>query len=201
MRPLRAALAGALACALAPAAAAAEPGASPNLVAVDFPVLVATIVVFFLVLFVLAKTAWKPILKGLAAREEAIRASVEAAERANEESRRLREDFERRIAHAADEARKIVEEGRKDALALGARIESEAAAEADAGRRRALQDIELARDAALKELHDRVAVLATEVAGKIVEEHLDPAKHRRLVDEAVASYERRAAATGGGRRA
>jgi F-type H+-transporting ATPase subunit b len=196
MRPLRAALAAASTLALAPPALAAEPGGGRDLLAVDMWVLGATIVVFLLLLWVLSKTAWKPILRGLAAREAAIRASVEAAERANAEAQRAREDFERRIAQAADEARKIVEEGRKDAESLRARIESEAAAEAAAGRARALRDIELAKDAAVKELHERVAVLATEVAGKIVEERLDPAKHRRLVDEAVASYERRAASAG-----
>jgi F-type H+-transporting ATPase subunit b len=192
MRPVAATLLAVLAVVLAAGPAlAAEAGehGKPNLLSIDVVVAVATIVVFLLLLFVLTKTAWKPILEGLQAREEAIRASVEGAERANAEAKRIREEFEGRLHAAADEARKIVEEGRKDAEALRAKIEADASAEAEARRERALKDIELARDAALKELHERVAVLATEVAGKIVEERLDPARHRKLVDDAVASYE------------
>jgi F-type H+-transporting ATPase subunit b len=184
----------------APIALAAEAEHKPDLLHIDVPVLVATIVVFLVVLFVLSKTAWGPILRGLKAREDAIRASVEGAERANAEAARLRGELEVRMQAAAEEARKIVEEGRKDAESLRAKIEADAAGEAEQRRQRALRDIELARDAALKELHERVAVVATDVAGRILEERLDPAKHKRLVDDAVASYERsRDRGTRGGR--
>ena len=181
----------------APPALAAEAGG--DLLHLDWPVLVATIVVFVLLLVVLSKTAWGPILRGLKAREDAIRASVEAAERANAEAARMRAELESKMHVAADEARHILEEGRKDAEALRAKIAADAAAEAEEGRQRALRDIDLARDAALKELHERVAIVATDVAGKILEERLDPTKHRRLVDEAVSSYERSRRGAPGGR--
>jgi F-type H+-transporting ATPase subunit b len=182
-----------------PALAAEAEGGKPNLIAPDVVVAVATIVVFLLLLVILTKTAWKPILRGLAAREAAIRASVEGAEKATAEARRLQGELDARLRQAAEEARHIVEEGRKDAEALKGRFEAEAATEAEGRRQRALKDIELARDAALKELHERVAFLATEVAGKIVEERLDPARHRKLVDDAVASYERSRGRAGGAR--
>jgi len=190
-----------LVLAAGPALASEAPaGEKPNLLSPDLVVAVATIVVFLLLVVVLGKTAWGPILKSLKAREDAIRASVEGAERANAEAARLRTELEARMQQAAEEARKIVEEGRKDAESLRAKIEADAAGEAEQRRQRALRDIELARDAALKELHERVAVVATDIAGRILEERLDPAKHKRLVDDAVASYEKaRGQAARGGR--
>jgi F-type H+-transporting ATPase subunit b len=182
------------------AAEAAGGGPSSNPLNVDRTVAIATVVVFLLLLFILSKTAWKPILQGLQAREKGIRDAVEGAEKANAAAKALLARYEEKVATAADEARAIVEEGRKDGEALRAQIHAEATAEAGRVRDRALKDIEIAKDGALKEIYDRVAVVATEVAGKILEQRLDPAEHRRLVDEAVASYERSRKAPSGGAR-
>jgi F-type H+-transporting ATPase subunit b len=162
---------------------------SGGLLSPDLAVAGATIVVFLLLLVVLSKTAWKPILKGLKAREDGIRSQIEGAEKANAEAKRLLEEHARRMTAATDEARSIVEEGRKDAESLRARIEAEATAEAGRQRDRALKDIDLAKQGAVKELYDQVAVLATDVASRILQQRLDPQAHRRLVDEAVASFE------------
>jgi F-type H+-transporting ATPase subunit b len=171
------------------AAAGHAAGEPPPLLRPDLPVAITTIVVFLVLLVVLSKTAWTPILKGLRSREEAIRAQIQAAETANAEAKRLLDEHSRRMTAATDEARAIVEEGRKDAESLRARIEAEATAEAGRQRDRALKDIDLAKQGAVKELYDQVAVLATDVAAKILQQRLDPQAHRRLVDEAVASFE------------
>ena len=182
---------------------AEEPGAAPekhesvNPVQPDLVVALATVGVFLVLFLVLSKTAWKPILAGLKAREDGIRASIEGAEKANADANALLADYQARLATATDEARSIVEEGRKDAEALRAKIEAEAVADAARERDRAIRDIEIAKDGALKEIYDRVAVIATDVAGKILQQKLDPAGHRRLVDEAVVSYERSRKAPGG----
>jgi F-type H+-transporting ATPase subunit b len=189
---LAAAAAGGLVAAALPASAeehAAEGGHAPNPLAVNVTVAVATIVVFLLLLAVLKKAAWKPILQGLRAREEGIRTQIEGAEKANADAKALLSEYERRIAEANAQAQQIVEEGRRDAEALRARMNADAVAEAAKERERAVRDIELARDAALEDLHERVAVLATDVAGRILQARLDPAQHKRLVDEAVAAYE------------
>jgi F-type H+-transporting ATPase subunit b len=181
-----------LAFVAAPAGLAAEEGhakEATNPVMPDLVVAIATIVVFALLLIVLTKTAWKPILSGLKAREEGIRGQIEGAEKANAEARALLEDHRKKVAAATEEARAIVEEGRKDAEALRAKVESEAVAEAARERERAVRDIQLAKDAALKDIYSRVADLATDVAGKILQQRLDAGQHRKLVDEAVTSFE------------
>jgi F-type H+-transporting ATPase subunit b len=193
----------ALACAFACPSFAEEPAAEAagghgaaghgdsggSLLNLDLPVAVSTIVVFVLLVLILSKTAWKPILTGLQAREKGIRDAIEGAEKANTDAKALLAEYQTKVASAAEEARKIVEEGRRDAEALKAKIHGEAVAEAGRERDRALRDIEIARQGALKDIYDQVAVVATDVAGRILQQRLDPAGHRRLVDEAVAAYE------------
>jgi F-type H+-transporting ATPase subunit b len=187
----------AIALALAPTALAApEAGEHASPVSLDLTVVVATIVVFLLLLVVLSKTAWKPILQGLKAREDGIRSNIAAAEKANADAQAMLADYQKKLAAAAEEARSIVEEGKRDAEATRARIEAESKAEVQRERERSRRDIDLAKDAALKEIYERVATLSTEIASKILQTRLDPAQHKKLVDEAVTSYERSRKAPG-----
>ena len=162
----------------------------------DVAVAIATILVFVLLLVVLKKAAWGPILSGLQAREKGIRDAIEGAEKANADAKAMLADYTQKVGKAAEEARAILEEGRRDAEQLKARIVAEGTAEAARERERALRDIEIARQGALKDVYDQVAVVATDVAGRILGERLDPAGHRRLVDEAVGAYERTRKAPG-----
>jgi F-type H+-transporting ATPase subunit b len=181
-------------CLAAPEAAGEHAPANP--VVPDLTVAIATIVVFAVLLIVLSKTAWKPILEGLKAREEGIRSQIAAAEKANADAQALLADYQKRLATAAEEARSIVEEGKRDAEAQRARMEADAKAEAQRERERSRRDIDLAKDAALKEIYDRVATLSTDIASKILQTRLDPAQHKKLVDDAVTSYERSRKAPG-----
>ncbi len=184
---------GAVAASVAFAGAAlaeeAEHGGENTLMKVDVPVAVATIVTFLLLLVILAKFAWKPILAGLKAREEGIREAIDGAERANAEAKRVLAEYQEKLTAATAEAKAIVEEGRKDAEMLRSRIEADAKTAAQEERARTAKDIDLAKDAALKEIYERVADLSTEVASKILQQRLDPQQHRRLVDETIASFE------------
>lgn len=156
---------------------------------VNLAVAGATVAVFVLLLLILTKTAWKPILASLKAREDGIRAQIEGAEKANAGAKSLLAEYQGKLTAAADEARSILEEGRKDGLELKARIEADAKEEAARERARALKDIEVARLGALKDIYEQVSVVATDVAGRILKQRLDPAQHRRLVDEAVGAFE------------
>src|SRR5262249_14337550 len=140
----------------------------PGLLSVDWYTSVATVVVFLVLVVILAKTAWKPILSGLKDREDRIRGQIEGAEKANADAKSVLSDYQGKLAAAADEAKKVVEDGRKHAEDLAARIETDAKAEAGRERERALRDIELARQNALKDIHDQVATVATDIAGKIL---------------------------------
>jgi len=166
--------------------ASGEGEAEPSLFAGDFGNAFWTLLIFLLVLGVLAKWAWPQILKGLQHRERFIRESLASAKTEREEAQKLLEKHAEMIKEAQRQATAIVDEGRRDAEEVKKRVGAEAKAEGDKAINRAKREIELARDDAVKQLHDQAVLLATNIAGKIVERELTPTDHKRLVDEALA---------------
>ncbi|MFH1419780.1 MAG: F0F1 ATP synthase subunit B [Planctomycetota bacterium] len=171
------------------ALASEEGGAEPSIFAGDLGNAIWTLVIFVVVLFVLGKFAWGPILKALQHREEFIRDSLTSAKTEREEARNLLDEYTEKLNKAREDASAIVEEGRRDAEEVKKRIAQEARGEADAIIARAKREIGLARDSAVKELHSRTIELAAAVAGKIVRRQLTPADHKDLLDEAIADMQ------------
>jgi F-type H+-transporting ATPase subunit b len=145
-------------------------------------------VVFLLLLAILWKFAWGPIMAGLDKREERIAEHIAAAERSHEDAKRMLADYERKLASSADEVRAIIDEARRDAEHTQQEILAKARADAQAERDRALREIETAKDQALKELGERTADLAVELAGKIVGARLNSGDHQRLIEEALNRF-------------
>jgi F-type H+-transporting ATPase subunit b len=175
-------------------AADVEKGEKPGLMSIDLASTVIAIVVFIVLLVVLAKFAWGPILAGLKAREATIQKAVDDAQAASEKAQAVMKEYEGKLAHAADEARAILEEAKRDAQALKAQIETDAKATAEATTQRAVREIEQARATAWDGLVRDAARLATETAGRIVHKNLDGAGHAGLVNDVVAQIQ---AARGG----
>jgi F-type H+-transporting ATPase subunit b len=147
-----------------------------------------TLGVFVVLLAVLWKFAWGPILAGLEKREHAIAHEIADAKHQHEEADALVAKYEARLATAGEEVRALLDEGRRDAEQAKQGILAEAKSAAEAERLRALRDIESATDGALRSLAERSAQLAVELAGKIVQRNLTTADHARLLDEAVEKF-------------
>jgi len=147
-----------------------------------------TAVVFLVVLAILYKAAWGPICDGLQKRENEIAAQIAEAQRKNEEAKQLLADYEKKLAAARDEVRSLIEQGRRDSEKIGQQLLDKAREEAGIERQRAVQQIESATLAALKELADRSATLAVDLAGKIVGAQLKAVDHRRLIEQAVTEF-------------
>jgi F-type H+-transporting ATPase subunit b len=144
-----------------------------------------TIVTFIVVLAILAKTAWKPLLHALTSREEGIRTALQQAEEANAEAKRLAEENKRQLAQAEAHAQQAMKEGRE----MGERLKAEIIEKANTSARgmieQAKEEIRREKDAALIELRSEVADLAVTAAGKIIDANLDVNKHRSLVDNVI----------------
>jgi F-type H+-transporting ATPase subunit b len=147
-----------------------------------------TFVVFVLLLAVLWKFAWGPIVAGLQKREDAIAHNIAEAQRQNDEAKQLLADYEAKLATAADQVRGMLEEARREAEQTKQSIIAEAKSGAENERLRGLRDIESATDAALQSLAERSAQLAVELAGKIVHSSLNAKDHTKLIQEAVARF-------------
>ncbi len=181
-----AAIAGHLLCAM-PLLAAEGPDAAPQyeLLTVDAMTAIWTIVVFVLLLLILRKFAWGPIQQVLVQREKFIADSLAHARQEREESQKLLKQYSEQIQAARNEATAIVEEGRRDAEVVKAKIQAEARREAEVLIDRAKREIGVARDTAVKDLYSRTASLATEVAGRIIRKELSPGEHERLIRESI----------------
>ena len=146
-----------------------------------------TLAVFSLLLFLLTRFAWKPIMEGLAKREQGIADTIAATRAANEEAKQMLASYERRLAEAADEVRGMLEEARRDSEATRQAIVAEARKAADDEQARAKREIGLATDDALSRIAERAGELAVDVAGKFLRDKLSTDDHARLVRDSVAS--------------
>lgn len=163
----------------------------PSLFAGDVGNALWTLVIFLVVVFVLGKFAWGPLLGALQRREQFIRDALADAKRDREEAEARLAEYERRLAEARAEASGIVDEGRRDAEVVKGRIEREAREEADRMIERARREIELAKTAAIKELYGKTAEMATEIATKVVRREISAADHQKLIAEALDGLENR----------
>lgn len=157
-------------------------------------------VVFLVLLAILWRFAWRPLADGLAKRERRIHDEIASAQQSNAEARRLLEQYQQQLASAGEEVRRMLDAARREAEQSGAEIVQQARTAAQAERERAVFEIEAATAEALKELADRGATLAVELAGKIVGARLDRAAHARLIEQALERLSQ-ASAGGGPRRA
>ena len=148
-----------------------------------------TIVVFLLLLWVLSKFAWKPMLEGLQRREESIRSALDEAQRAREEAKTLQARFEAEMNRAQEKVREVLDEARRDAQNLRDEMVAKAKSEIQTERDRLRHEIEMARDQALQQLWNQTAQLATLISAKAIRRELNVEDHRRLVDEAIAELQ------------
>jgi F-type H+-transporting ATPase subunit b len=160
-------------------------GGENNIFAGDVGNAIWTLVIFLLVVFILGKFAWGPILNTLQARESFIHEALATARRERDEAELRRKEYEDRLAQARAEASAIVDEGRRDALVTKQRIEDDARHEGDKMIERAKREIQIATETATKELYQLSTRLATEMAGKVIGRELTPQDHERLIAESL----------------
>ncbi|MCY3015566.1 MAG: F0F1 ATP synthase subunit B [Planctomycetota bacterium] len=146
-----------------------------------------SLAVFLLLLGLLGKFAWKPIMEGLDKREQGIEHQIAETKKANEEAKRMLVSYERRLSETADEVRGMLDEARRDAESTKVAIVAEARKAAEDEQARAKYEIGLARDEALSSIALKAGDLAVEVAGKFLREKIGKEDHSRLVRDSIAS--------------
>lgn len=169
-----------------PAMAAGGGGGENNIFAGDVGNVLWTLIIFGLVVFVLGKFAWGPLLEVLQKREDFIRESLESAKQDRDAAEARLKEYEERLNAARAEATSIVEEGRRDAEVLSRRIEEEARAESEKTLARAKREIDIARETAVKELYELSGKLAVDVASRVIGRELTAADHERLIKDSIA---------------
>lgn len=141
-----------------------------------------TLVVFAILVFVLGKFAWGPILGAVEAREQGIQSALDEAASRNEEAARLLAEHKEQLADARRQANELIAEGKAAGDTVRRDIEEKAREEAQAIVERARAEIVRERDAAIDMLRKESVDLALAAASHLMHENLDQAKDRQLVE-------------------
>ena len=141
----------------------------------------AQILNFIILLFILAKFAYKPLMKVLDARRERVTNDLETAEKTRTEAEALKSQYSQQLSEARSEATAIVEKANK----IGQKVHDDFVAQAQAEKEQlmvsAKQTIENEKQQALAEVRSQVIILATEIAGKVVDQKLNSEADQALV--------------------
>lgn len=165
--------------------AAQEGGKLPPFLQFDPGVWIWTIAVFLVLLFILRKMAWKPILASIEERDKTIKDSLDQAARIQAESKRISEEQNKILAAARSEAQSLLASSRQAAEDLRRKLEQAALEEKARILASAQQEIETSKRAALAELKRTTADLSIRIAEKLIQGNLDDSKQRALVDQLI----------------
>ncbi|MEN8119343.1 MAG: F0F1 ATP synthase subunit B [Bacteroidota bacterium] len=155
-----------------------------GLVIPDYGLLFWMVLTFLIVMYILKKFAWKPILSSLKEREDSIEEALESAEKAREEMSRLQADNETILAEARNERNKMLIEAKEVKQSIIDEAKGQAAQEADKMIDSARQAIQNEKTAAINEMKENIASFSILIAEKILRKQLDdPAKQKELMDQ------------------
>jgi F-type H+-transporting ATPase subunit b len=144
-----------------------------------------TILTFLVLLTLLAKFAWGPLLQALEGRRKGIEKALEGAALAKAELERLNQESAQIIAKARQEADAIIIRSRSDAEALREELRQKARAEADGIIRNAERQIQSETARALQQIRHEAVDISVAIASKIIQRNLSKEDNERLIDDAL----------------
>ena len=144
-----------------------------------------TVLTFVLLLVVLKKVAWGPILDALDARENEIKDALNAAEKAREEAERVSSDYEDSIRKAQAEAQQIISDAKTAGEKVKLDLETIANEKADEIIEKAKAQIDTERVRVISEIKMVAVEISLSAATKVIEKNLDSDDNRKLVNEAL----------------
>ncbi len=153
-----------------------------QLFTVSVGLMVWTILTFLLLVSILAKFGWGPIIKALAERERRLKEERDAAERARAEAQRIQKEIEDRLAGVAAESRKILDEAKKDGEATTAKFKSDAEMESRKIREKTKAELGEEKNRLVRELRKDVADLSILAAEKLLKQSVDEGVQKKVLD-------------------
>ncbi len=159
------------------------------LVQVDPGLFIWTIVTFLVLLGLLAKFAWGPLLKALDERQEIIRKSLHDADQATQDLKRLHQESAQIIAAARADAQSIVAKSRVAADTVREDLKQKAKEEADALVRGAQRQIQLETARAVQQIRHEVVDLSLAVASKLIKKNLTQEDNDALIQDSLTQID------------
>ena len=172
------------------AAAAAQDSAAPSgggLMSLQVNLMFWTLLIFVLLYFILSKFAFGPITAAVEAREKALEDAIEGAKRDRDAAAKLLAEHQAAIEAARGEAQRVIAEGRAVSEKMRADLLASTRKEQQDMLERARRDIGSEKDKAIAQLRKEAVDLALAGASKVIEQNLDSAKNRQLVEAYLTS--------------
>ncbi|EPD51635.1 F0F1 ATP synthase subunit B [Paenisporosarcina sp. FSL H8-0542] len=146
----------------------------------------ATLIVFILLMVLLKKFAWGPLMGVMKQREELIVSEIEAAEKSRQESHQLLEEQRALLKEARTEAQAIVENAKQQGDAQREEIITTARAEAGRLKESAVREIETEKEKAIAAVREEVVSLSVLAASKVLGKQISEEDNRALIEETIA---------------
>lgn len=140
---------------------------------------------FLIVLVILAWKAWGPMIAALDRREQTIRESLEAADKAHSEAEAMTSKFEAQVRAGRQEAQQVLAEARTLAEKVRSDIETAAGKKADEIIAKAKEQIETEKARALQEIRSEVVDLSLSIAAKVLERNITSEDNRKLAEQSL----------------
>jgi F-type H+-transporting ATPase subunit b len=150
-----------------------------------------TIATFLILVWLLAKFAWRPLLAALERRQETIRKSLDDAQQAKQELERLHVESRKILTEARVQAEQIVSQTRTDASRLRDELKQKAQSEAAGVLKNAERQIEMETARALQQIRNEAVDLSVAIASKVLERNVTKEDNERLIEETFKQIEAR----------
>lgn len=144
---------------------------------------------FFILVWILARFAYKPLVSMMQERKERIAKDLADAQAARNEAEQFKADYVAQIANARQEAQQIVEKAVQQAEATTREQLAAAREQIEREKERARQDIVNERDRAMNNLRNEVISLSVAMATKVVAKDMDSETNTKLIEDAIAKLD------------
>jgi F-type H+-transporting ATPase subunit b len=150
-----------------------------------------TIATFLILLWLLAKFAWRPLLEALERRQETIRKSLDDAQQAKQELERLNVESRKILTEARVQAEHILSQTRSDATRLRDELKQKAQTEAAGVMKNAERQIEMETARAIQQIRNEAVDISIAIASKLLERNVTREDNERLIEETFKQIEAR----------
>ncbi|MBB6453959.1 F-type H+-transporting ATPase subunit b [Salirhabdus euzebyi] len=147
--------------------------------------MLASLIIFVVLLALLKKFAWGPLMGIMIEREQHIANEIDTAEKNRSEAERLAKEAQEQIKATRQDAQEIIENAKQTAKSQEQSIITAARQEAERIKESARQEIEQEKDKAIQALQDQVASLSVRIASKVIEKELSEKDQEKLINEYI----------------
>jgi F-type H+-transporting ATPase subunit b len=152
---------------------------------ISFPDLLFAIINFLVLLVILKKFLYKPLLTMMDEREKMVKSDLENAENAKNEAQKIKEEYTKQMEQAKQEAQQIIEKATRIGEESRETLLNQAREEAARMTEKAQEMIRLEKEEALSQLRNEVASLVVLAAGKVIDKTIDQESHEKLIRDFI----------------